>query len=132
MTTATETKKDVHSIATNIVVGHLKRGIVPWLIPQNFVNHLQYRGLNVFLLAILGYRKNFFITPKQREESGCTPKKTQIGHPVFYWKWFHETEQTNEDRNKPHFRYYYVYNIEQCIGIKKSKYPSSAVPESPL
>lgn len=140
MDATTETKKDVYSIATSLVIEHLKRGVVPWLtqwteggMPQNLINHLEYRFINVFLLATLGCKKNFFITPKQLQEIGGTVKKDEKGYPVFYWKWNKDNE--NEDpgsKEKPLLRYYYVYNIEQCNGIKKNMIPKITVPENPL
>lgn len=136
-----ETKKDVYSIANEIVTEHLKRGVVPWLVPwtkggvpQNLINHIEFRGINVFLLAALGYKKNFFITPKQLEKAEGTVKKNEKGYPVFYWKWDDENgnKEKQTEKKSPALRYYYVYNIEQCDGIKKSMIPEIHVPENPL
>jgi len=142
----TTAKKDVHAIATEHVIEHLKRGIVPWLtqwthqgIPQNLVNHIEFRFINVFLLATLGYKKNFFITQKQLEKLGASVKKKQRGYPAFYWKWPEKSEKMNgitvtesDSSKSPFLRYYYVYNIEQCNEIKKSMIPKIHVPENPL
>lgn len=141
MNTTTETKKDVHSIATAFVIEHLKHRVVPWLnhwtergMPQNLITHLEYRFLNIFLLANLGFKKNFFITLKQLEEIKGTVKKGEKGFPVYYWKWDNGNDKSSEADTKqtPTLRYYYVYNIDQCDGIKKSLIPKIEVPKNPL
>lgn len=144
--TKQESKKSVYEIATALVIEHLKRGVVPWLTqwteqgaPQNLINHIEYRGVNVFLLATLGYKKNFFITPKQLEKAGGASKKHEKGYPIFFWKFPEKKSELNgipvtetDGNQSPALRYYYAYNIEQCTGIKKSMIPKVHVPENPL
>ena len=141
MENSTETKKDVQAIATEKVLSYLEKSVVPWFtswtgagIPQNLPTRKEYRALNVFLLASLGYPKNFFITPKQLEELNGTLKSGESGHPIFYWKWNDEKEENTNylEKNKPVLRYYYAYNIAQCNGIKKSQIPKIEKPKNPL
>jgi len=136
---ATQTKKDVYSIATEQVLRHLERGKVPWLIsftdagmPQNLINRRPYRGINSLLLAALGYSKNVFLTPKQIETEGGHVKDGEEGHIVFYWNWNGVKKGNGDDKPpSPQLRFYRVYNIIQCIGIKR-KAPKVRKPRNPL
>src|SRR6185295_17039240 len=49
-------------------------------------------------------------------------------------KWNNESENGKENAGKknPVLRYYYVYNNEQCNGIKKGLIPKISVPGNPL
>jgi antirestriction protein ArdC len=114
---------DVYLIITNRIIDQLKKEIIPWRKPwteaghpQNLLTKRPYRGINVMLLASLGYTQNYFLTLKQVNAVGGTVRKGEKGHVVVYGKKIPQ-QTTESQENKPSrsvLRYYYVFNIEQC------------------
>jgi antirestriction protein ArdC len=132
------TKADVYSIITERMISLLEAGTIPWqkpwrvsgngILPTNYVSKKAYRGLNVFMLAASGYECPFWLSFKQAKEHGGMVRKGEKGTPVIFWKFL-----TKEDENGkpvmedgkpvkiPLLRYYTVFNVEQCDGIKWEK-----------
>jgi len=133
----TKQKTDVYQIVTDLIIEKLESNIVPWRkpwteagYPANLVTKIPYRGLNVWLLASLGYTQNYFLTWKQLGKLGGTVKKGEKGHIVTFWKKVpkdKDDERVDEPETKIVLRYYLVYNIAQCDGLPET----CAIPESP-
>ncbi len=125
---------DVYSIVTGRIIEHLKKGTVPWRqpwteagIPRNLISQRPYRGINVMLLAMLGYEQNLFLTFKQVRDLGGSVKRGEHSHMVVYWNYV-ERHQAQVERNDgtplehmakkvPMLRYYAVFNVSQCDGL---------------
>jgi antirestriction protein ArdC len=141
-----ETKKttDVFAIVTNRIIDQLKQNIVPWQkpwteagYPINLTTKILYRGMNVWMLASLGYAQNYFLTWKQLKALGGNVKTGEKGHIVIFWKPAEKRERENDNQTNsepaPILRYYMVYNIAQCDGISEmftipdSPYPVSTI-----
>lgn len=134
-----KTKKDVYQIVTDRIVAKLEQGVVPWKqnwhnagMPMNLSTLKSYRGINAMLLASLGYLRNFFLTRNQLLEFGGTIKQGEKPSPVVYWKTFDEESEDEEPRRKPVLRYYSVYNIEQCDGIRERDIPTLVKDITPI
>jgi len=127
--------RDVYEIVTDRILKELEQGVVPWQKPwteagppQNLLSRKPYRGINVWLLATLGYEQNFFLTFKQIKELGGLVKKGERSFPVIFWKWVEEEDkETNEVKRTPFLRYHTVFNIAQCEGIPAEKIPTLPV-----
>lgn len=111
---------DVQTIVTNHFITQLEKGEIPWHAsfyeqgpPQNLVNGRRYTGLNTWLLASLGYKRNLFLTWKQIRDQGLRVNKGQKGHMVVYWM-----PGTAEKK----LRYYLVFNVAQT-NIPADKIP---------
>lgn len=139
-----EMKKDVYQIITDAVVKSLKEGIVPWHQPwmgngrpANLISRKAYRGINAWILNLIsidkGYNHNLFLTFRQANNLGAKVRKGEHGYMVVFWKWL---EVANKDYNPdnplceekptkkiPLFRYYKVFNVDQCEGIPEEKLP---------
>jgi len=124
----TSVHKDVYAFVTDRIVDQLNKGVVPWRkpwsdggIPRNLISHRAYRGINVMLLASLGYEQNYFLTYKQLKTAGGKIKQGERGHLVVYWNFaeFDLNDGINEKRKIPYLRYYTVYNIAQCEGLEE-------------
>jgi len=124
--------KDVYSIVTDRIIGLLEKATVPWKqpwtnagLPQNLVSKRAYRGINVWLLSMLGYEQNYFLTLKQlKEHFNGVLKKGEKGIPVIFWNWKEVTdEDSGETKQVPFLRYYSVFNVDQVEGI-----PSESIP----
>src|SRR5882672_126559 len=129
-TSAQAEKRDVYQIITEQIIGLLEKGTVPWKqpwqeagIPKNVVSQRPYRGINIWLLALHGYEKNYFLTLNQVNQLGASLKKDARAHIVVYWNYLDE-EKSKETGNgnlngkrTPLLRYYKVYNVAQCENI---------------
>ncbi len=133
-------KKDVYTIVTDQVMAQLEQGIIPWRrpwtdghMPTNLISKRPYRGINLWLLTMLHYDQNYFLTYRQIQELGGTVKRGESGHVVVFWKVLNtETEDLPEEETaKKHavLRYYMVFNISQCEGIPEDKVPPSDAQE---
>ncbi|MEO7214201.1 zincin-like metallopeptidase domain-containing protein [Mucilaginibacter sp.] len=118
---------EVYTIVTNRIIEQLKHNIVPWQkpwteagYPVNLITNIPYRGMNVWMLASLGFAQNYFITWKQLKAAGGTLKKGEKGHLVVFWKPAPATDENDVQSTSdkpPVLRYYIVFNIAQTEGI---------------
>src|ERR1700736_6038018 len=77
------------------IIEQLKKGTVPWRkqwihggVPTNFLTRNPFRGINVMLLAMLGYERNFFITENQLAEIDGSIKPKEKPHMAVSWNNF--------------------------------------------
>ena len=125
-------KSDVYQVVTDRIIGLLESGTAPWhrpwkgnhQAPQNFISRKAYRGINSFLLHAAGYASPFWLTFKQVQSLDARVKKGEHSFPVIFWKIF-EDDETGEKRKIPLLRYYNVFNVAQCEGIKTLSVPDS-------
>lgn len=119
----------VYEIITERIIATLEAGTVPWRkpwsgqagMPKNLISGKEYRGINVFLLHTLGYDSPWFLTFKQAKGLGGQVRKGEKGCPVVFWKWLDRKETDDGKVNQhrvPLLRYFTVFNVEQCDGIK--------------
>jgi antirestriction protein ArdC len=123
----------IYEIITERIVSLLEKGCVPWQqpwsaeqgFPKNLVSQKEYRGVNPFLLASMGYTSPYFLSFKQAKELGGSPRKGEHGCPVVFWKQLEVADVAAKDGKKkiPMLRYYTVFNVTQCDGIPTVKIP---------
>lgn len=121
-------KTDVYEIVTDRIIDLLEQGVVPWhkpwaggsnQIPSNLVSKKAYRGVNVWLLSCAGYSSPYWVSYKQATELGGQVRKGEKSTLVVYWKMFENIDKaTGEKKTIPMLRYYNVFNVSQCDGIK--------------
>jgi len=121
-------KMDVYEIVTDRIIDLLEQGVVPWhkpwaggsnQIPSNLVSKKAYRGVNVWLLSCAGYSSPYWVSYKQATELGGQVRKGEKSTLVVYWKMFENIDKaTGEKKTIPMLRYYNVFNVSQCDGIK--------------
>lgn len=138
----TEITKDVYTMVNDRIIELLKKGTIPWKqpwgdagIPQNLISKRAYRGLNVMLLASLGYEQNYFLTYSQIKELGASVKKNENPHIVVYWNWIEpkaEEQKFLNGKRYPFLRYYKVWNVSQCTGIPEDKIPAITRHPNPI
>ncbi len=115
-------------------------GAIPWhkpwasqqARPQNLISRKPYRGVNAFLLHMMGYAQPFFLTMKQVNELGGRVRKGEKAVPVIFWKMVeHKAEEVSEEGQKAYIvlRYYQVFNVAQCDGIPEGKVPQLEAPD---
>jgi antirestriction protein ArdC len=120
-----------YEIVTESIIKQLESGVAPWRkpwrteTPANLVSKKEYRGINIFLLASLGYGSRYWLTYRQTQALGGTVRKGQHGSTVVFWKiseYRRENQEAGETENHKSLllRYYTVFNFEQCEGIKST------------
>lgn len=104
----------------------MDKGVIPWRRPWSAESGMPinirgtgYRGINVWLLASLGYESPTFLTFKQARAAGGSVRKGEKGCPVVFWKQLNiEDKATGEARRIPMLRGYTVFNVAQCDGVE--------------
>lgn len=132
METVNNQKIDVYELVTSRIIELLEKGVVPWQqpwteagLPQNLLTKKPYAGINVWILASLGYERNYFLTFKQVKDLGGSVKIGEKSCPVVFWKWSEKEDPTSKaPRKVSMIRYYSVFNIEQCTDLPELKIPA--------
>ncbi len=122
---------NVYQIITDRILKQLEAGTAPWHkpwsvsgpggLPRNLLSNRPYRGINVWILASSGYASPYWLTFRQANELGGHVCKGESGTPVVFWKFGTRTVEDGEDmveRPSVLCRYYLVFNISQCEGLR--------------
>ena len=121
---------NVYEVITERILEELERGVVPWRRPwdqvasKNIATGKKYRGINAITLP-----GGLFATFKQVKDLGGNVKKGVHGFPVVFFSFpdhAKEKEEEKEDgkedgRTAPIIRYYHVFRVEDCEGLKIEK-----------
>lgn len=129
-------RKDTYQIITDKLVEALDRGEIPWRqtwkggedgIPRSMSTGKPYRGINVFLLTVLGqqYSSPYWLTYKQAQDLGGNVRKGEHGVQVVFWAPFGVKDENGQPvldakgRQRQSFmlRRYTVFNFEQTEGV---------------
>ena len=132
MNTANSSRASVYDQITKRVIALLESGTIPWHkpwnvqtgLPRNLVSGRAYRGINVWLLHAMRYESPFWLTFKQATELGGHVRKGEKACPVVFWKQLEvEDKESHEIEKIPMLRFYYVFNVTQCDGLKSVPTP---------
>ena len=90
-----------------------------------------YKGANMYLPS------GEYITFKQCHEEGGKVKKGATGWPVVYWNFCKkkvEDEETHEEKEItiPILKYYTVFSVNDCEGIKQKHFPKPETVQVPI
>jgi len=113
---------DIYSEITSRIITEMENGVIPWQKPWvasgscvSYATGKPYSLLNQMLLG----RPGEYATFKQVQQAGGYVKKGQKASMVVFWKWLEqEDEETGEVKEIPFLRYYNVFHIDQCEGLK--------------
>lgn len=147
MKKTTTPKRDIHAEVTKTIITLMESGNLPWekpwekgadradgFMPYNAVSKKNYSGINTLLLwaASRTYGRNSWVTFKQAQELGGTVKKGEKASLVIFYKKLRiEDKVTKEKKDIPMLRHYYVFNTEQCEGLKLPALQPVIPPASP-
>lgn len=115
-------KQSPYERITETIIERMEQGDIPWRkpwaasagMPRN-IRGTAYRGINVWLLASLGYASPTFLTFKQAKQKGGSVRKGEKGCPVVFWKQLEITDkESGEAKRIPMVRGYTVFNVAQC------------------
>lgn len=126
-TNDTPTCGSVYDLITERIMTLLEKGTVPWRkpwkaqtgLPRNLVSRKVYRGINLWVLHAVNYESPFWLTFRQAHELGGSIRKGEKACPVVFWKQLEvEDKESGETEKIPMLRFYYVFNLAQCDGLK--------------
>lgn len=117
---------NVYQIVTDRIIAELENGVIPWEKPWTGVRTgaysrttgKPYSVLNQLLLR----RPGEYLTFNQVEQAGGSVRKGEKASIVVFWKPLpvKEKDQDGKEVTKivPLLRYYHVFHIDQCEGVK--------------
>ncbi len=113
---------DLYQTITDRIIAELQNGTVPWQkpwsCPTGAISHATgkpYSVLNQLLLPEAGE----YVTFKQALAEGHPVRKGEKSHMVFFFKIVENKDRdTGEITSVPFLRYYSVFHISQCEGMK--------------
>ncbi len=113
---------DLYQHITDRIIHELEHGNIPWRKPWHCTSGAisratgkPYSVLNQLLLPQPGE----YVTFKQAIEEGHPVKKGEKASMVFFFKFIEsKDEETGEKKQIPLLKYYSVFHIDQCEGMK--------------
>ena len=113
---------DIYKEVTDRIIAQMENGIIPWRKPwiasNQAVSHVTGKAYSLLNQMMLG-RAGEYVTFKQCQQEGGKVKKGEKASMLVFWKWVEtEDEETHEKKEVPFLRYYNVFHIDQCEGLK--------------
>ena len=113
---------DIYAEVTARIIDQLEQGVIPWEKPWiacgKAVSHATGKAYSLLNQMLLG-RSGEYLTFKQVQAVGGKVKKGEKASMVVFWTWLErEDEDTGEKVEVPFLKYYNVFHIDQCEGVK--------------
>lgn len=136
------TNKTAFDHMTDKVVEQIKaameRGDTKWIKPwtsaganKNPISKTVYKGANQFMLTLMGFTDNRWLTFKQISALKGTVNKGAKGTFVTFWKIIKSTDKKTELATTiPLFKCYIVFNVEQTNLVEIGAIPALVITET--
>ena len=122
---------DVYEMVTERIINEMEKGIIPWRKPwiggAGAISHTTGKSYSLLNQMLLG-KSGEWLTYNQATKEGGKVKKGEKASFVVFWKWVDTKEEVTENgetvvkvKHIPFLRYYNVFHIDQCEGIKPRK-----------
>ncbi len=113
---------DLYQMITDRIIAQLEAGTVPWHKPwkgsSGAISRSTGKPYSVLNQLLLPYDGEY-VTFKQAAEEGYPVKKGEKASAVFFFKFIEtEDENTGEKKTVPLLKYYSVFHISQCPGMR--------------
>ncbi|MBR5231777.1 MAG: DUF1738 domain-containing protein [Clostridia bacterium] len=113
---------DLYKEITERIMTQMENGIIPWHKPWiafgKAISHTTGKPYSLLNQMMLG-KPGEYLTFKQCQAEGGKVKKGEKAQMVVFWKWMTvEDEETKEEKEVPFLRYYNVFHIDQCEGLR--------------
>ncbi|MEI6714246.1 MAG: ArdC-like ssDNA-binding domain-containing protein [Verrucomicrobiota bacterium] len=124
--TKTNTGTNVYESVTTRIIEQLEKGVVPWKspylatvgFPRNFATGKAYRGINTWLLGMLGFSSPWFLTFVQAKALGGNVKKGEKAAFVVKYGTYETEDESGEEHKRGFLKSYSVFNASQIEGIE--------------
>lgn len=125
------TNDNIYQMVTDRIIAEMEKGIIPWQRPWNggecCISHTTGKPYSWLNQLMLGGKVGEWLTFKQCKAEGGNVKRGEKGCPVVFWS-FNDKKVKDVDadgnevirivRGHPFLKYYTVFHIDQCDGIK--------------
>ena len=124
---------DIYSAITDRIITALEQGVIPWHKPwvggsSGCISYATGKPYSLLNHILLGGQSGEYITFKQCSLAGGHVCKGEKSKMVVFWRPYEKVdEETGEITKHFYLRYYNVFNLAQCEGVK----PRWAVPAAP-
>ena len=113
---------DIYQTVTDRMIAEMEQGIIPWHKPWMAagaaISHTTGKVYSLLNQMLLGKAGEYLTFKQVQAEGGCV-RKGEKAKMVVFWKFIEkEDEETGEINQVPFLRYYSVFHIDQCDGIK--------------
>ena len=113
---------DIYAAVTDRIIAQMEQGIIPWHKPWvacgSAISRSTGKPYSLLNQMLLG-RPGEYVTFKQCQQEGGKVKKGEKASMVVFWKWLDvKDENTEEVKQIPMLRYFSVFHIDQCEGLK--------------
>ena len=125
----------IFEMVTDRIVAEMEKGIIPWQKPWNAetdaaISHTTGREYSLLNQMLLGFRAGEWLTFNQCKAEGGSIKPGEKGSIVVFWQtnWTKTVVDIDDDGNEwkhkveikgfPILKYYTVFHIDHCNGIK--------------
>lgn len=113
---------DIYQTITDRMIAEMEQGQIPWKKPWMAsgaaISHTTGKPYSLLNQMLLGQAGEYLTFKQVQEEGGCV-RKGEKAKMVVFWKFIEkEDEETGEITQVPFLRYYNVFHIDQCDGIK--------------
>ena len=118
---------DIYAEVTSRIIDQMEQGVIPWQKPWiasgQAISRSTGKPYSLLNQMILG-KPGEYITFKQCQQEGGKVRKGEKAQMVVFWKFIEqEDEETHEKKQVPFLRYYSVFHIDQCEGLKAKHQP---------
>jgi len=144
---------DIYAEITNRIMEQMENGVIPWRKPWvaagSAISHATGKSYSLLNQMLLG-RPGEYLTFKQVQSEGGKVRKGAKAQIVVFWKWITVTDDETQDKGAqatsgediypqprscdakrggrqekevPILRYYNVFHIDQCEGLKAKHMP---------
>ena len=123
---------DIYAEITNRIISEMETGVIlwqkPWVASGGCVSYATGKPYSLLNQMLLG-RPGEYATYQQVQAAGGYVRRGEKAHMVVFWKFLQkEDEETGEVKEIPFLRYYNVFHIDQCEGLKAKH--SKPLPQS--
>ena len=113
---------DIYAEITDRMVKEMEKGIIPWRKPWmaagKAISHTTGKPYSLLNQMLLGKAGEWLTFNQVHQENGYV-RKGEKAHMVVFWRWIEkEDEETGEITQVPFLKYYNVFHIDQCEGIR--------------
>lgn len=122
---------NIYQMVNDRIIAEMEKGIIPWQKPWNggecCISHTTGKPYSWLNQLMLGGKVGEWLTFKQCKLEGGNVKRGEKGSPVVFWS-FNDKKVKDVDadgnevirivRGHPFLKYYTVFHIDQCEGIK--------------